>query len=557
MRCFIIARQSVGDNDESLSIDSQIAECRKLCDTENISVIDEFADYNTSGRLYPIGFEEVSKMDLTYQRWITETGKKTFRVGLGNALKRLKEVDYLVCYDITRLHRSLNGSFLASIISQQLIANHVKVWTIKEGQLDFTKFTDSLITNLTSQINSEQLMIQKEKSMASVKRLKDAGEWNVQCFKSFGYKSTGKKREVEVDEFKADVVKEVYRRYINGESYYTICHAVNARLYERTGKNLFKTHMFRILRNPIYCGYYKDSKGELVKAKPIIGKEIISFDTWKTAQEIYNNRVIHPKRAYKNWLPLSGKVFCGECNEVMPAITANKYFVQYRCMSYSKHGYNKEHSCRNGISWNAKIPAEGGDYLKEALFGLLPIYYINKLRIASTDSTLDDEKREANVAIHNLKKRLSNVNQAYMDGLMEDDEYSRMLKNLNEKLKEANGRLNELNDMKKPDDYSTSDLLCDLEQLDDGEIEQSELEEAFRYVFKRVTIFKDHVDVVTPLGLITLPINRVWRSKLMPLHKFIVCKNTIQVVYYWKTFEDESLWRSIASFDGIEFHISE
>lgn len=559
MKCFVIARQSVGDNEDSLSIDGQLDECRKFCKKENLTVIDEFSDYNCSGRLYPIGFEEISKMDLTYQRWVNETNKKKFRVGLGQALRRLNEVDYIVCYDITRLHRSLNGSFLASIISQQLIANNVKIWTIKEGVIDFKKFTDELVVNLTSQINSEQLQIQKEKSKTSLKRLKDSGEWSVSCYKSFGYVSSGRNREVEIDEFKAEIVKDIFKEYIAGSTFYKISKKHSENLFNKTGKYLFQPNIVRILKNPIYCGYYKDSNGKLIKSHPNSGKEIISFETWKTAQEILEHRHIHPKRAYKNWLPLSGKIICGICGKTM-FFKTSKIFNYYDCIFNRIRGVNKTCSCRNLIVWDSKTENHHrvrGDYLKDVCIGLLPIHYLNKFKISNNDSSLEEEKNELKIAIINLRNKLKTVNQAYIDGLMEDAEYQNMLKTISEKIKENKNNLDILNDQKNPGDYSQIDMLCDLEQLNHGHVEQSELEEGFRTVFRKIIVHKEHVEFDTSIGSISLPIRVFWRSRMLPFHQIIMDGKEIKCVFYFEDFEDETKWKSLLKIDGLEIVFSD
>lgn len=553
MKCFIYCRQSVGadDPDDSMSLETQKAECLRIAKEREIEVLDVFREPDTSGRLYPTGFEKVAEVDIVLQRWCI-TAKKVgrYRPQLGRLLKRLNEVDYIICYDLTRLHRSLQGSFLENLIIQALTSHNVKVITLKEGEIDFTKFADTLVTTLTSQISSEQLKIQKDKSQAVVKRMKDTGEWNFACAKSFGYRSTGRKREVEIDPFKAEMVKTIYEMFLKGRSYYMISKEINPAYFERCGKTLFKTHMLRILRNPIYCGYSRDSSGALVKAKPMEGKEIISFSTWKKAQEILDEHRAHPKRDYKNWLPISGRVVCRHCGESVFAHTLAG-ICQYRCMSYSKHGYGRDHSCKCGIIWDAAQVKSGGEFLKQALLGMTPIFYMDKLKNAENAS--NDEMQRLEVDLLNLEKRMSTLTGMFMGGLVNEGDYKSASKVASAKRSELRQSIDEMKH-RSTDDYSKMDLLIDLNELEDKS--EEELTEVFKWTFKKVIISRESVEIDTPCGSLELPLKRVGKSNQLPKHCIIGGGENPIVVYYFGEFsENEEDWEHLGEIGGVGFYL--
>lgn len=70
MSVYIYSRQSSGSNDQSISIDQQVENCKQLAKKEGWEVNKVFKDYNTSGRLYWIGAEQLASIDITYQDWL-------------------------------------------------------------------------------------------------------------------------------------------------------------------------------------------------------------------------------------------------------------------------------------------------------------------------------------------------------------------------------------------------------------------------------------------------------------------------------------------------------
>lgn len=556
MKAFIYVRQSVGaaEADESLSLEVQEAECRKFAAANGIEIIDVFREPNKSGRLYPSGYEAIANADITYTRWVLETKKSgQWRSILGDMLRRLDEIQCIICYDITRLHRSLQGSFLENLIIQTLNLHGVKVLTIKEGEIDFKRFTDTLVTTLTSQINSEQLNIQREKSKASTARLKESGEWSGQCFKSFGYRSTGRKREVEIDPMKAEIVKTIYKMFIQGSTYWAISKAVNPDYYKATGKTVWKPHMIRILKNPIYAGYYRNKAGELIKAKPNEGKEIIDFSTWKKAQDILNERKEHPRRAKVNWLPLSGRVFCGYCGDPMRASKCNKDFILYQCISRNKHGMSLKGGCKCGCIFSSERELEGGDYLLGAVSGLLPLYFMHKLK--QTQGKASTEVQDMEILLHNLKSRQSAVTTTFMDGLLDETAYASALKQISTKIKETTLRIDELKATATENDYTWRRLLIDLNALQDVQANE-DIEEAFRWTIEKVTVYRDKIRVKTPAGSIELPKKRIGHANLFPSHQIAVGEDkSVAIIYYYGDFTEEG-WTPIGELGGIEYYLA-
>ena len=108
MKALIYARQSSGKDDFSESVEAQIANCKKLAAQEKLEVIGVYKDLNTSGETYPVGAEEIARLDSAYVKWsCSQSTKKDFRIGLCHALQKLSEVDFVLVNELTRLYYHL------------------------------------------------------------------------------------------------------------------------------------------------------------------------------------------------------------------------------------------------------------------------------------------------------------------------------------------------------------------------------------------------------------------------------------------------------------------
>nr|MBU1328618.1 recombinase family protein [Candidatus Omnitrophota bacterium] len=104
---------------------------------------------------------------------------------------------------------------------------------------------------------------------------------------------------------------------------------------------LSKSHIYTILRNPIYVGKIKYA-GKLSQGNH---DPIISQDIFDLAQEIHKKKV-RKLRLYKNY-SLAGLIKCKECGSHMTSCHTNKYkkskmkrYYYYRCTSTFKKDWN-------------------------------------------------------------------------------------------------------------------------------------------------------------------------------------------------------------------------
>lgn len=134
-----------------------------------------------------------------------------------------------------------------------------------------------------------------------------------------------------INEEEANIVQEIYKRYLSGASAYKIARDL--------GVN--SQRVLRILSNERYKGdcllqkTYVTAQGKQVKntgqlAKYYIEKShpaIISDADWEAAQKI---RAKRKKQSY----PFSSKLFCGFCGAVLIRVTQEKLYVSWVCCTY-------------------------------------------------------------------------------------------------------------------------------------------------------------------------------------------------------------------------------
>lgn len=228
------------------------------------------------------------------------------------------------------------------------------------------------------------------------------------------------------------------------------------------------------------------------------------------------------------------------------ATRSNHRFMQYRCFSYSKHGLPRTASCKNGLTWVFEGPLfDEGDTLAQAFMGLLAIWHMHRLDEARGSASRSTEIETTEVAVISIQSKMKTLTSSYMDGIIEEGLYTSSIAQMSKRLKEEKARLDELKrEGAKAEAYTADEMLTDINRLSRGEASDEEVNEGFAWVFKRVTIWLDRVEIETPLGKVTLPTKALGRKhmKMLPFHTILADKDSCDIVYTWRFREpqDES-----------------
>ena len=515
MKALIYARQSSGKDDFSESVEAQIANCKKLAAKEKLEVIGIYKDLNSSGETYPVGAEDIARLDKAYMKWaFSQSAKKDFRLGLCQVLQKLPEVDFVLVNELTRLYRPINGSFLESHINQHLKENNVKVLQVQGGTIDLSEFDQQLITLIKNQILYEDLQKKRQNSINAFRIKKDSGRLCSDA-KMYGIRYLGNGK-IEVIPEWVEIIRFVYENICAYRPYRAIIRDCN----ERWGKDIFfyESSIYAIAKQPIYCGYQYNSQGELIKNVQITGQEFISFEQWQDVQKIISQkRKDYHVKAKKHWLPLSGKLYCGECgSKLICQLEHGK--IYYSC---NKRTLDRSHvNCRNSrIRFESGLRGEPALY--DAVYPLLSIALIERHRKALEVLNDKNELEKYDVELKNLAIKEEQLHEMFLDGLATEEQLRNLLiRNRNRRLelqkkvtllKNSNLNKDALQDLEK------NVLVGHFNDLANRSLPQGVYERLLNDARITATIYVDRVEFHTLYGNVSLPrirsSNRIWMPK--------------------------------------------
>jgi site-specific DNA recombinase len=339
IRAAIYARFS-SDLQSDKSIDDQVASCRDLCSREGMAVISTFEDRAISG-----------------------TGAIN-RPGF-QALMRAAEArlfDVIVAEDLDRVFRDQADYHTAR---KHLDHLGVSLHTVsgKVGKLD------GALRALMSEMFIENLVIHTRRGLEGVIRDgRHAGG------RAYGYRAVrGKPGELEIVEAEAQIVREIFARYVNGETPRAIAHDLNRRkvgaprgtLWNASTINGNVSRAGGMILNDLYAGRIVWNRVRMVK-DPVTRKRlsrpnpkdqhrivaaphlrIVDDATFKAAQAVKaeRRRDATPATAQKARLPkrvFSGLIKCGCCGGGMASNGSDRKGVRLQCTTYKESG-----SCTN------------------------------------------------------------------------------------------------------------------------------------------------------------------------------------------------------------------
>lgn len=532
----IYARQSSGTEDVSASVENQIENCKSLAEKENIEIIGVFQDLNTSGKTYPVGGESVAENDSAFQKWYkNQTGTKKYRNGLGDALKLIEKVDYIIVDDMTRLYRPFRGSYLENYINNILTENAVQVLQVKGGKIDLSKFDQNLITMLKNAINDEQIANQKMKSMQQLRRRKDSGFLSNGGGKAFGTVYNPADGSIEIKPEFIPAIQYIFNEAEKFTPYLKIIENLNKSFIHLVPKCFYYSNFYHVVMNPIYCGYMLNSEGFLIKNQQL-KNPCISFEQWSKVKNLVQSKKGKNARAKKNWLPFSGLLYCGNCGGKLSCGT-DKGRIFYNCFSGSN--YLKDEACKK-----SRIYVE---HLFTAVKPLLVMALIEKINADKKRKTAKDEIDKVQAEIENLKLKQKNIMNLYLKGLISTEEMETVLSDLKNQLQALNEKLIASSFQ---EDETTKHLLnvdkkFSVEKFMEGDFTDAEFEVLLKSVVKRIEVFEKSFRINTVQGMVEIP--RI--NKKSPVGKVIINgrENLSAVVTYQTGVKSE-----VARFDNIQ-----
>lgn len=495
----IYARQSSGKEENSASVAQQFSNCRELAKAKKLEIIGEFHDCNTSGRTYPVGAEATAEADCAYQRWFAQQcSNKKYRDGLGAALALLGSADYLLMDDITRLCRPVEGSYLDNYLYTKITGNQVKLLLVRGGVIDLSSFSDRMSTNVLSCVNDNQLLIQKQKSMNAKRALVDDG-YALNVVRTFGLIYKGNK-EIAVDQERAEVIRYVYDEIEKMRPYQQIireCQQKYGHLF-KSGK-FYETNLRHIAQQPLYCGYMRNSSGEIIRNRQMEGQEIISYDQWKHVQEIMGCKRADNYRTRFRTLPFSRLLRCGNCGAKLVS-GCDRGQVFYHCA----HGVNsrRDPACsesRIAITVNSEAN-KSYTGLAKAMAPMLLLAQYQMLRKKDTRAADKKKLEQHQVKLDRMTETEQKMVEAVDEGYTNFEDMKKLLAKHASVKRELREKINDIIESEKNVEISrkrNEAYFCSFEKLISDDVDPKLYEQLLRMTIDRIEVFADKINIVT------------------------------------------------------------
>ncbi|MGI5978207.1 MAG: recombinase family protein [Oscillospiraceae bacterium] len=272
----------------------------------------------------------------------------------------------------------------------------------------------------------------------------------IQSIASFGYKLKNGQLVPEPEE--ADLVRQIFERFIAGDGYYAIARWLNDFGVRTHRGNRFENRTVEyIIRNPVYIGKLRwnpsgktrrDFDNENIICVDANHEPIIDMETWEKAQAQvaltkslwkYHGR---PATEIKDWP--SGIVRCAACNSTL--VFAKPCY--FKCGAYAKGACGYSQHIKAELLKDAIIERLETDL---AATGSLPCVITRKM------STGDEGIPRLEAALANLARKKDRLHDAFLSGIDTAEEYKKYKAELEAEADQIKARIAELESASKED----------------------------------------------------------------------------------------------------------
>jgi DNA invertase Pin-like site-specific DNA recombinase len=248
-----------------------------------------------------------------------------------------------------------------------------------------------------------------------------------------------RKRIIVQDPLLAPLVRRMFELYATGLYSTKDLSAESAKIglvHRKSGNKLSKAVMWDILNNPIYYGDYY-WKGILYNGihDPIISKEL--FDT---VQKAFNKRSSCPTGRQKHDFMFQGMLTCGNCGCAIVAEIHKGKYIYYRCT----HNQGK---CPDKYAREEKIDVQFIESLNDIKIDDDVVAWI--VSVMGKSTAADMKQREAEIAAltqqqQRLEDRLEKMYLDKLDGVISEEEFSRLSKKFRSDLTDLKFKMEKL-----------------------------------------------------------------------------------------------------------------
>lgn len=387
---------------EGFSLDEQEKEMKKLCMYKNYQIYKVYREEGVSA-------------------------KNMNRPKFQEMMQDLKDgkINRIIVYKLDRLTRSIQD---LEVICKLIEKYHCSLDSVSE-EINTDTAMGVFFIRMTTILAQLEIERTSERTKFGLKGAAKNGHF---CGKApIGYRKINK--ELVIDDLESEVVKEIFDDYVNGLSVCTITKKLNNK--NALNRNWRTTTIDRMLSNYIYCGDYLYGK-RAKNMKPIhlenICPAIIDKETFKMVQTQKERNLKNYTR--KHTYVYMQKIVCSKCNKIMggsSTTSRNKPTqIYYKC------------NCCNTRINEKKIEKPLMLFLNDMLD-----YYLlidnNFKSFFNEDLNIEIDKY--NKMLDKCNKKLKKIKEAYLDDLIDKDEFITEEKAIKSQINDLELKLNHLN----------------------------------------------------------------------------------------------------------------
>lgn len=487
-KAVIYARYS-SNNQREESIDAQIRACTKYAEEKGYRIIGTYTDSAKSA---------TTADRPQFQQMLKDSEKKTFQYVIIHKLDRFSRdrYDSVTC----KRKLKLNGVQLISVLEnidgspESLIME-----TLLEGMAEYYS------KNLAREVAKGQL------------------ETALQCkhlggYAPLGYAVDPVTKKYIINEEEAEIVKTIFRMYIEGVGYKQLLHHLNSNGYKtRTGKMFGLNSLNTILKNEKYTGVYifnkKKEKDESRRRRPrnkpeeeVIKIEggmpkIIEKKDFEIVQEkMRGNKERAGQHKAKRTYLLSGIVFCGVCGAPMYGNSRKGGRSKLVYNSYRCSNRNEKKGCGNKELRKEYLEEYVLEQLEKTMFSERGVKNLASRLIAYNNERTQNQSKEMNESMRRIKEieeEIEKILDLVVASGISVDTVGKKLKTLEqekEEVEEKMGRLVRASRQVSVDE-ETVKLLIDQSKVALKSKDLTECKKVLNNYIEKVVVFEDIVEV--------------------------------------------------------------
>ena len=329
----IYARYS-SSNQREVSIDQQVDQCREFAKRKGMRIIEVYADAAISGK---------TDNRPQFQKMMRDSKKGAF--------------DYVIAWKSNRIGRNMLQAMVNEV---KLTEAGVRCLYVEED-FDDTAAGRFALRNM---MNVNQFYIENMAEDITRGLMDNAKKCLVNTRPAYGYRK-GEDGKFAINEKTAPIVQEIFQKVIDGWSYADIATDLNNRgLKTVLGNPWNKGSFHSMLRNEMYIGMYIYKDVRIAGGVP----QIIDKETFEEVQRRLSVKAAKGKKNGTAEYMLTGKLFCGHCQEPMVGISGTgrhgETHYYYRCQGK----FQKANGCGKKNEQRDRVEKAVFDYTKKIMF---------------------------------------------------------------------------------------------------------------------------------------------------------------------------------------------